>query len=77
MVIFDRTKMIMSCSVGSLVKAAPTTSANIQDVLLVVLDDMGSVQNLRELVAARIAGKVLNCIYQRMQISMQISMPIT
>ena len=64
MVIFDPTKIIKSCLVGSLVKAAPTTSANTQDALLAGLDDMGSVQNLREVVAASIAGKVINCVCQ-------------
>ena len=72
MVIFDQTKIIKSCLVGSLVKAAPTTSVNTQDVLLgqkepKVLagpDDMGSVQNFREVVAPTIAGKVLNCVCQ-------------
>ena len=72
MVIFDPTKIIKSCLVGSLVKAAPTTSANSQDALLgqkgpkvlAGLDDMGSVQNLREVVAASIAGKIINCVCQ-------------
>ena len=79
MVIFDPTKIVKSCLVGSLVKAAPTTSANTQDALLgqkgpkvlAGLDDMGSVQNFREVVAATIAGKVLNCVCQlRRQISL-------
>ena len=48
--------------VGSLVKAAPTTSANTQDALLAGLDDMGSVKNLREVVAASIAGKLISCL---------------
>ena len=48
--------------VGSLVKAAPTTSTNTQDALLAGLDDMGSVKNLREVVAASIAGKLKICV---------------
>ena len=54
--------MIKSCLVGSLVKAAPTSSANTQDALLAGLDDMGSVTNLREVVAASIAGKFKICV---------------
>ena len=42
--------------VGTLVKAAPKPS-NTQDALLAGLDDMGSVEGLREVVAASIAGK--------------------
>ena len=53
---FDLWKIIKSCLVGTLVKAAPKPS-NTQDALLAGLDDMGSVEGLREVVAASIAGK--------------------
>ena len=61
-VIFNPRKLIKSCLVGSLVKSAPTTPDNTQDALLAGLDDMGSVNNLREVVAATIAGKMIHCI---------------